>query len=56
MSSLSAQEAELTDAAGDVLVAVFHGVGSGLSDRRQGPRSAPAAARHYADQTLATCE
>jgi predicted site-specific integrase-resolvase len=43
MSSLSAQETELTDAAGGVLVAVFHDVGSGRSERRRNLQSALAA-------------
>ena len=51
MSSLAAQEAELTDAAGG-LVAVFHDVGSGLSERRQGLQSALAAARRGEFTTL----
>ena len=52
MSSLAAQEAELTDAAGGVLVAVFHDVGSGLSEKRQGLQSALAAARRGEFTTL----
>jgi predicted site-specific integrase-resolvase len=52
LSSLAAQEVELTGAAGGTLVAVFHDVGSGLSEKRRGLHSALAAARRGEFTTL----